>query len=142
MTVKLPQGEPVSALTTISASTARMMTMIMKVPNRAIMPGISPSSDLIRSPSERPSRRVEMNSTMKSCTAPAKHHAGQDPQHAGQVAHLRGQHGADQRAGAGDGGEMVAEQHVAVGRHVVEAVVELVGRGLALAGRAPAPWWR
>ncbi len=71
ITVKLPHGEPVSALTTIKASTARMMTMIMKQPSRAIMPGISPSSALIRSPSERPSRRMEMNSTMKSCTAPA-----------------------------------------------------------------------
>lgn len=72
MTVKLPHGEWVSALTTISASTARMITMIMKVPSRAIRPGMSPISDLIRSPSERPSRRVDMNSTMKSWTAPAK----------------------------------------------------------------------
>jgi hypothetical protein len=71
ITVKEPHGEPVRAFTTISASTARMITMIMKVPNRAMTPGISPISDLIRSPSERPSRRIDMNSTMKSCTAPA-----------------------------------------------------------------------
>ena len=70
-TVNVPQGEAASALTTISASTARMMTMIMKVPNSAISPGMVPISCLTRSPSERPSRRVEMNSTMKSCTAPA-----------------------------------------------------------------------
>ena len=52
-----------------------------------------------------------------------EHHAGQDPQRARQVAHLRGEHRADQRAGAGDGREVVAEQHVLVGGHVVEAVV-------------------
>ncbi|MNY19956.1 hypothetical protein D3C86_1534150 [compost metagenome] len=45
--------------------------MIMKAPNSAITPGILPSSDLTRSPSERPSRRVEMNRIVKSCTAPA-----------------------------------------------------------------------
>ncbi len=70
-TVKVPQGELVSAFTTISASTARMITMIRKAPNSAITPGTVPSSILTRSPSERPLRRVEMNSTMKSCTAPA-----------------------------------------------------------------------
>lgn len=70
-TVKVPHGECVSAFTTISASTARMITMIMKAPNSAITPGILPSSDLTRSPSERPSRRVEMNRMVKSCTAPA-----------------------------------------------------------------------
>lgn len=70
-TVKVPHGDSASAFTTISASTARMMIMIMKVPNSAIMPGTGPISCLTRSPSERPSRRVEMNSTMKSCTAPA-----------------------------------------------------------------------
>ncbi|MNT00654.1 hypothetical protein D3C86_932310 [compost metagenome] len=70
-TVKLPQGDSASAFTTIRASTARMMIMIMKVPNSAIMPGTTPISCLTRSPSERPSRRVEMNRMMKSCTAPA-----------------------------------------------------------------------
>nr|GEU28427.1 response regulator GacA, putative [Tanacetum cinerariifolium] len=57
-----------------------------------------------------------------------KHHAGQDPQHAGQVAHLRGQHGADQGTGAGNGGKVVAEQHVLVGGDVVEAVIEALRR--------------
>ena len=70
-TVKVPHGLLVSALTTISASTARMMIMIRNVPNRAITPGTAPSSARISSPSERPSRRIEMNRTMKSCTAPA-----------------------------------------------------------------------
>ena len=64
-----------------------------------------------------------------------EHDAGQDPQRAGQVAHLRGQHRPDQRAGAGDGGEVVAEQHVPVGRHVVEAVVVPVRPASAASGR-------
>ena len=71
-TVNVPHGLAASALTTTSASTARMMIMIIRTPNSAISPGTSPSSDLIMSPSERPSRRTEMNRIMKSCTAPAK----------------------------------------------------------------------
>ena len=42
-TVKVPHGECVSAFTTISASTARMITMIMKAPNSAITPGSCPA---------------------------------------------------------------------------------------------------
>ncbi|STD42365.1 Uncharacterised protein [Edwardsiella tarda] len=45
--------------------------MIMKVATRAITPAVLPISVLTSSPSERPSRRVETNNTMKSCTAPA-----------------------------------------------------------------------
>ena len=71
MTVNMPQGLSASALTTTIASTARMMIMIRKAPNSAMVPGTWPISSRTRSPSERPLRRLEMNSTMKSCTAPA-----------------------------------------------------------------------
>ena len=121
--VNRPQGLPVSALTTTSASTARMMIMIASTPTSASEPGIGPSSILIISPSDLPSRRTDTNRTMKSCTAPADHDAGEDPQRAGQVAHLRRQHRPDQRARAGDGREVVAVEHPLVGRHVVHAVV-------------------
>ena len=57
-----------------------------------------------------------------------EYHAGQYPQHAGQIAHLGGEHRTDQRAGAGDRGEVVTVEHVFVGRNVVQAVVELPGR--------------
>ena len=65
-TVNVPQGLSASALTTINASTASRIVMIMNVPNSAITPGTNPNSDLIKSPSDRPSRRVEINRIMKS----------------------------------------------------------------------------
>ena len=51
-----------------------------------------------------------------------QHDADEDPQRAGQIAHLRGQHRPDQRPRAGDRGEMVAEQDAPVGRDVIEPV--------------------
>lgn len=42
---------------------------------------------------------------------PRQHHAGEDPDHPRQVAHLRGKHRAHQRPRAGNGGKMVTEQH-------------------------------
>ena len=54
--------------------------------------------------------------------------AEDDPHRARQVTHLRGEHGADEGAGAGDGGEVVAEQDATVRRHVVLAVLELLRR--------------
>ncbi|MNB93229.1 hypothetical protein D3C75_403500 [compost metagenome] len=52
-----------------------------------------------------------------------QHHAGDQPQGAGQVAHLRRQYRADQRTGTGNGREVVTEQHVFVGRNIVQTVV-------------------
>ena len=57
-----------------------------------------------------------------------KHHAENNPQRAGQVTHLRGQYRTYQRAGASDGGKMVAEQHAFVRRHIVQAIVMALGR--------------
>ena len=54
---------------------------------------------------------------------PSQHHAGEDPDHPRQVAHLRGEHRAHQRPRAGNGGKMVTEQHFFVGWNVVEAIV-------------------
>ena len=54
----------------------------------------------------------------------------------GQIAHLGGQHRADEWPGPGDGGEMMAEQHSPVGRHVVGAVVENFGRCGVVVARA------
>ena len=71
-TVKVAHGLCFSAFTTTRASTASRMTMIRSTPIIATVPASSPNSARIISPIERPSRRVEAQSTMKSCTAPAK----------------------------------------------------------------------
>ena len=70
-TVKVPHGLPAKAFTTTSASTARMMIMIINTPTRAMPPAAGPISERMMSPRDRPSRRVETNRTMESCTAPA-----------------------------------------------------------------------
>ena len=70
-TVKVPHGLPRKACTTTSASTARMMMQISNMPMPAMVPATGPISARTMSPSERPSRRVERNSTVMSCTAPA-----------------------------------------------------------------------
>ena len=61
--------------------------------------------------------------------------ADDDPDGAGQVAHLHGEHRPDQWTGAGDRREVMTEQHPSIGRHVVGAVVEHLCRGgLVVAG--------
>ena len=45
--------------------------MIASTPTSASEPGMGPSSILIISPSDLPSRRTDTKRTMKSCTAPA-----------------------------------------------------------------------
>ena len=69
--VNSPHGLAVSAFTTTRLRTARMMIMMASTPTSASEPGTGPSSILIISPSDLPSRRTDANSTMKSCTAPA-----------------------------------------------------------------------
>jgi len=50
-------------------------------------------------------------------------HAADEPQETGRVAELRGEHGADERPGAGNRGEMVAEEHPPRRRKIIRAVV-------------------
>ncbi|MNP62212.1 hypothetical protein D3C76_1574700 [compost metagenome] len=69
--VNKPQGLSARALTTTSASADRMIIITPSAPSMVITPAKAPSSCLAISPSERPSRRVEMNRIRKSCTAPA-----------------------------------------------------------------------
>ena len=65
-TVKVPQGLCASARTTTSDSTASRITMIIRIPIIAVTPAAAPISLRIISPSDRPSRRVEKNSTSMS----------------------------------------------------------------------------
>ena len=67
-------------------------------------------------------------------------HADDDPQGAGQVAHLGGQDRADQWAGAGDGCEVVAVEDDAVSGVEVAPVVDALGRGgVGVVGAHDAP---
>ena len=74
------------------------------------------------SPGGDPQHQVVLHRT-------GEHRAEDDPDAAGQVAHLGGQYRPDEWSGSGDGGEMMAEQHTPVGRHVVGAVVKDLRRG-------------
>src|SRR5262249_37763541 len=58
--------------------------------------------------------------------------ADQQPEEARSPSELCGEDGSDERAGAGDGGEVVAEEDPFVGGVVVVAIGEAVGRGDAL----------
>src|SRR5713101_4555979 len=60
--------------------------------------------------------------------AAGERRAGNQPERARQVAELRGQRGTDERAGARDGGKMVAEENPFVRGHEVAAVVVALAR--------------
>ncbi len=71
------------------------------------------------------------------------HGAGEDdaddqPERSRQISHLRREHGADQRPGAGDRREVVAEEDGLIGRAVVEPVVEALRRRQDASGRGAA----
>ena len=55
-------------------------------------------------------------------------HPEDNPQGAGQVAHLGGQHRAHQRAGTGDSGEVMPVEHHAVRRVEIASVIDAFGR--------------
>ena len=134
--VKVPQGLPLSALTTTSATTASRMTMISRTVTRAMKPPTLPISSRAIWPSDLPSRRIEANRIDEILHGAAQHRADDDPERAGQVAELRGQHRPDQRTGTGDGGEMVAEDDPLVGGLEIVAVAQpLGGRGALVVER-------
>ena len=59
----------------------------------------------------------------------AEHGAEEDPEVPGKIAELRGQGGTHQRAGSGDGGEVVAEEDPFVGGLEIHAVAQTFGGG-------------
>ena len=61
-------------------------------------------------PSDLPSRRIDAHRITKSCTAPPSTTPTMSQIVPGQEAELRGQRRPDERSGAGDGREVVAEQ--------------------------------
>src|SRR5882724_2528840 len=68
-----------------------------------------------------PTNRAEKNDEILH--AARERRAGNQPERTRQVTELRGERGANERAGARDGGEMVAEEDPLVGGHEVAAVV-------------------
>ena len=62
--------------------------------------------------------------------------ADDDPDRPGQEAHLRREDGPDERAGAGDRREVMAEEDAPIGDVVVDPVVETLGRSRAVVVRA------
>ena len=127
-TVKVPQGLPFSACTTTSASTARTMMQISKDADAGDRAG-----DRSHLRAHHVAERASVAPRGQEQHGHVLHRAGEDdagenPQRARQVAHLRREHRTDQRAGAGDRREVMAEQHVTVGRNVIEAVIVTDGR--------------
>ena len=128
--VNSPHGLSRSAFTTTSASTASKMIMIAKMATMPAMPATLFTSSFAICPSDLPSRRIDAHRITKSCTAPPRTTPTMSQMRAGQEPELRGQRRPDQRPGAGDGGEVVAEEHPLRRRHEVAAVVQpLGGRG-------------
>ena len=97
--------------------------MIKKQPNSAIVPGTGPISSLIISPRDAPLRREEINSTIKSCTAPASTTPASSHSVPGGSPSARARTGPTSGPSTGDSGEVVTKQHVTVGRNVVQTVV-------------------
>jgi hypothetical protein len=76
-----------------------------------------------------PANRAEKNHEILDATA--KGCACDQPKRAGKVSKLRCEGRADERSGAGDGREVMAEEHPFVGGHEVAAVVVPFRRGCA-----------
>ena len=55
--------------------------------------------------------------------------ADDEPERAGKIAHLRREHRADKRPRAGDRREVMAEEHIFVGRHIIESVGQTMRGG-------------
>ena len=70
--VKSPHALSASALTTTMPRPASAMTTMKITAMEAVMPAIGLISVRAISPSDRPPRRVEPQSTVMSCTAPAR----------------------------------------------------------------------
>ena len=86
------------------------MITVKKMAMAAMMPAAGPISSRAISASDLPSRRTDAEDD-EVVHGAAHGDADEDPQEARQEAELRRQHRADERPGAGDGREVVAEEH-------------------------------
>ena len=135
-TVKTPHGLSARPLTTTSASTARRTVMMARMAMRPTKPAAALSSSFSISAERFAIAADGGEEDDEILHRAAEHHADEDPERAGKVAELRGEHRPDERAGAGDGGEVMAEDDPLVRLHVIPAVlVDLAGRGAAVVQR-------
>ena len=126
--VKVPHALSASALTTASPRPASAMMTMKRIAMAAV--GAGHGADLgARDLGERAAAAAGRGPERDAVV----HRAGEadardEPDEARRVAELRRQHRPDQRPGAGDGGEVMAEQHPPGRGVVVVAVVLRVRR--------------
>ena len=128
-TEKTPHGLSPRALTTTRARMATMITMMSRVAISAAVPPMTTeflAGHLAQGASAAAHGEEHDEVVLDGA---GEDDADDDPDGAGQVAHLGGEDRAHQGAGAGDGGEVVAEEDVAVGADVVLAVRPCTRRG-------------
>ena len=129
--VKTPQGLLASAFTTTMPRPASVTRRINSTAIIATSPAnglISRAGDFGQRPSAVADRRHQHGEILH---APGEHRAGQQPQKSGSEAELRRQRGPYQRTRAGDGREVVSEQHPLGRGDVVMSVGEGVRGRLA-----------
>ena len=131
---KTPHGLWARACTTTSASTASRIVMIVMIPMMAAV-----AADGAEFVADHLAQRAAPSSGGDPQHEVVLHASGEnraddDPDGAWQITHLHRQHRADERTRPGDRGEVMAEQHPPVGRHVVGVVLEdLCGRRVVVA---------
>ena len=121
--VNVPHALSASALTTARPRPASAMTTMKRIAIAPVVPATGPISVRAISASDRPPRRVDAHSVIDVVDRAGEADAGDEPDEPGRVAELRRQHRADERPGAGDRREVMAEEHPRLRRVVVVAVV-------------------
>ena len=102
--------------------------MISSTVTSATSPPVLPISSRAIWPSDLPSRRMEQNRMVKSCTAPPSTAPNKIQSRPGQIAELRRERRADERSRSGNSSEMMAEQNPFICRLEIVTVAEFLGR--------------
>ena len=107
---EVPQALSLSALTTTRPRPASAMTMMKRIAIAAVDAGHRADlacGDLGQRPAAAARRGPQDDEVVHRA---GEAHAGDQPDEAGRVAELGREHGPDQRPGAGDGREVMAEE--------------------------------
>ena len=120
--VNVPHALCSSALTTARPSPASAMMTMKRMARAAVVPATGPISARAMSASERAAAARRRPQDDHVVDGAGEADAADQPDEPGRIAELRGEDRADERPGARDRREMVAEQHPARGDVVVVAV--------------------